>query len=100
MLKLGGEKKKIGFYNFVTVEGFTPQMDLDQLYSLAYENMESEVNANAKNVDMFSLWQIKNNKEGEDPVSSILSVLMPCFLLINEPNLEKKCLKIIMRLFN
>ena len=53
MLKLGGEKKKIGFFNFVTVEGYSPMMDLDQLYSLAYENMEYEVNANTKNYDMF-----------------------------------------------
>ena len=29
MLKLGGEKKKIGFYNFVTVEGFNSIFDLD-----------------------------------------------------------------------
>jgi len=53
MLKLGGGKKKIGFLNFVTVEGYTPIMDLDQLYSLAYENMEYEFNANTKNFDMF-----------------------------------------------
>lgn len=85
-MKLGKNNKKLGCMSFVKTEGFIPSYDLDQLYSMAIENFDR-----AEEQDSIEKqWQIQKNKEGDDPVASLLPILMTSFFIDNGLRAGKK----------
>jgi len=77
------KKKVIRFTRYIKNQAIKEVRDIDTYFSIGIDEREKDM-----------------NKDDGDPKGAVFPSLMCGFLLIQDEQLEKKCLRVMMRLFN